>query len=91
MLSRFSKIAFIFIFLLALLGGKTAFAQDDILDQIEAELQAEEEKKKAAEKKFSDAIKNIKDQFKTVEKFLKIIKPLNYREAIGAVKTFAKP
>lgn len=50
MLSRFSKIAFIFIFLLALLGGKTAFAQDDILDQIEAELQAEEEKKKAAEK-----------------------------------------
>ncbi len=50
MLSRFSKIAFIFIFLLALLGGKTAFAQDDILDQIEAELKAEEEKKKAAEK-----------------------------------------
>jgi len=54
-------------------------------------LKAKEEKKKAAEKKFSDAIKNIKDQFKTVEKFLKIIKPLNYREAIGAVKTFAKP
>ncbi|MDB0057955.1 hypothetical protein N8085_03625 [Salibacteraceae bacterium] len=50
MLSRFSKTAFIFIFLLALLGGKTAFAQDDILDQIEAELKAEEEKKKAAEK-----------------------------------------
>ena len=54
-------------------------------------LKAKEEKKKAAEKKFSDAVKNIKDQFKTVEKFLKIIKPLNYREAVGAVKTFAKP
>ena len=54
-------------------------------------LKAKEEKKKEAEKKFSDAIKNIKDQFKTVEKFLKILKPLNYREAIDAVKTFAKP
>ena len=51
MCPRYNKLlTFIFIFLLALLGGKTAFAQDDILDQIEAELQAEEEKKKAAEK-----------------------------------------
>jgi len=50
MISRFSKIAFVSIFLLTLLGGQTAVAQDDILDQIEAELKAEEEKKKAAAK-----------------------------------------
>lgn len=54
-------------------------------------LKAREEKKKAAEKKFSDAIKNLKDQFKQVEKYLKIIKPIDYKTAIGTVKTFAKP
>jgi len=54
-------------------------------------LKAREEKKKAAEKKFSDTIKNLKDQFKEVEKYLKIIKPVDYKTAIGAVKTFAKP
>lgn len=54
-------------------------------------LKAKEEKKKAAEKKFSDVIKNLKDQFKEVEKYLKIIKPIDYKTAIGTVKTFAKP
>lgn len=54
-------------------------------------LKAREEKKKESEQKFSNVIKNLKDQFKTVEKYLKIIKPINYKEAIGAVKTFAKP
>ena len=54
-------------------------------------LKAREEKKKAAEKKFNDAIKNLKDQFKEVEKYLKIIKPIDYKTAIGTVKTFAKP
>lgn len=54
-------------------------------------LKAKEEKKKEAEKKFSDAIKNLKDQFKQVEKYLKIIKPIDYKTAIGTVKTFAKP
>jgi len=54
-------------------------------------LKAREEKKKQSEKKFSDAIKYIKEQFKEVEKYLKVIKPMDYKGAIGAVKTFAKP
>jgi hypothetical protein len=55
------------------------------------ELKAKEEKKKESEKRFSDAIKNLKDQFKEVEKYLKILKPVNYKESIGAVKNFVKP
>jgi hypothetical protein len=54
-------------------------------------LKQREEKKKESEKRFSDAIKNLKDQFNNVEKYLKVIKPMNYKEAVGAVKTFAKP
>lgn len=54
-------------------------------------LKQKEEEKKKREDKFSDAIKNLKDQFKTVEKYLKVIKPINYKEAIGQVKTFTKP
>ena len=54
-------------------------------------LKAKEEKKKQSEKRFSDAIKNLKNQFGQVEKYLKVIKPMNYKEAVGAVKTFAKP
>jgi len=54
-------------------------------------LKAREEKKKQSEKKFSDAIKYVKEQFKEVEKYLKVIKPTDYKGAIGAVKTFAKP
>ena len=54
-------------------------------------LKAKEEKKKEAEKRFSDAIKNLKDQFKEVEKYLKILKPINYKKAIGQVKNFVKP
>ena len=54
-------------------------------------LKQKEEEKKKREDKFSDAIKNLKDQFKVVEKYLKVIKPVNYKEAIGQVKTFTKP
>jgi hypothetical protein len=54
-------------------------------------LQKREKKKKEYEKKFSDAIKYVKEQFKEVEKYLKIIKPTDYKGAISAVKTFAKP
>jgi predicted kinase len=54
-------------------------------------LKAQEEKKKESEKRFSDAIKNLKDQFKEVEKYLKILKPINFKEAIGQVKNFVKP
>ena len=54
-------------------------------------LKAKEEKKKQSEKRFSDAIKNLKNQFGQVEKYLKVIKPMYYKEAVGAVKTFAKP
>jgi hypothetical protein len=54
-------------------------------------LKQREEKKKESENRFSDAIKNLKDQFNNVEKYLKVIKPMNYKEAVGAVKTFAKP
>jgi deoxyadenosine/deoxycytidine kinase len=54
-------------------------------------LKAREEKKKASEKRFSDTIKYVKDQFKEVEKYLKVLKPLNYKEAIGQVKNFVKP
>ena len=54
-------------------------------------LKAKEEKKKASEDKFKGAIDNIKDQFKEVEKYLKVLKPVNYKEAIGQVKNFVKP
>ena len=50
MLSLFSKIVYLSIFLITLLIGQSAVAQVDILDAIEAELKAEEEKKKAAAK-----------------------------------------
>ena len=50
MLSLFSKILYLSIFLTTLLIGQSAVAQADILDAIEAELKAEEEKKKAAAK-----------------------------------------
>lgn len=54
-------------------------------------LKAQEDKKKEAEKQFSNAINNLKDQFKEVEKYLKILKPLDYKGAVGQVKNFVKP
>ena len=62
---------------------------DDLPDP--EEVKAKEERKKESEKRFSDAIKNLKDQFKQVEKYLKIIKPMDYKQAVGTVKTFTKP
>lgn len=55
------------------------------------ELKAKEEKKKQSEDRWKKAIDYIKDQFKTVEKYIKILKPVNYEGALGAIKSFAKP
>ena len=74
---------------------KSSFRKPDIKSAEDLpdpeELKAKEEKKKQSEQRFSDAIDNIKEQFKEVEKYLKVIKPMDYKGAIGAVKTFAKP
>jgi predicted kinase len=55
------------------------------------ELKAKAEKQKQSEDKFKNTIDNLKDQFKEVEKYLKVLKPMNYKEAIGSVKNFTKP
>jgi hypothetical protein len=70
--------------------GKPNIQSADDLPDPET-LKAKEEKKKKYEKMFTDAIKYIKEQFKEVEKYLKVIKPTDYKGAIAAVKTFAKP
>lgn len=54
-------------------------------------LKTKKDIKEKKEKKFSDIIKDLKDQFKQVEKFLKILKPVSYKEAIGKIKDFTKP
>jgi len=54
-------------------------------------LKAKEEKKKQSEDRFKAAVDHLKEQFKEVEKYLKILKPMNYKEAIGQVKNFVKP
>lgn len=55
------------------------------------ELKKQEEKKKKAEEKWKNAIDNIRDQFKEVEKYLKVLKPSTPEQAVGVVKNFAKP
>jgi deoxyadenosine/deoxycytidine kinase len=54
-------------------------------------LKQQAEKKKQSEDRFKKAVDKIKEQFKEVEKYLKVLKPLNYKEAIGQVKNFVKP
>jgi predicted kinase len=54
-------------------------------------LKAKAEKQKKSEDQFKAAIDHLKEQFKEVEKYLKILKPKNYKEAIGEVKNFVKP
>jgi len=54
-------------------------------------LKVKEEKKKQSEDKFKAATDHLKDQLKEVEKYLKVLKPLNYKESIGHVKNFVKP
>ena len=54
-------------------------------------LKTKAEKQKKSEDQFKAAIDHLKEQFKEVEKYLKILKPKNYKEAIGEVKNFVKP
>lgn len=55
------------------------------------EVKKKEQAKKALEDRWDAVMKDLKDQFKEVEKYLKIVKPMDFESVAGAVKTFAKP